>query len=207
MDERLDMYHAVMEMLAQLPHIEVMGRTRKTIVELGSDISVDTLLVRVGIEGLPSAATIHLLRIAHNPTLAHALDALQHGMSGYMGAEHLTVARLYGSLLTVAAGGVYLDRWVTNQLSNPTLLLQTMLPSAESASPLSDSDRELLRAIALGLNNKQIASKQNVTAKTIANRLSPLYRKIGASNRVEAAFYALQSGQVSILEVVHWRRE
>jgi DNA-binding NarL/FixJ family response regulator len=53
---------------------------------------------------------------------------------------------------------------------------------------------EVLRLLALGLPNKEIASRLVISPKTVSNHVEHIYAKIGASSRAAAALYAMQHG-------------
>jgi DNA-binding NarL/FixJ family response regulator len=61
---------------------------------------------------------------------------------------------------------------------------------------LSQRGKYLLAAVAKGRSNKQIAYDLKLSEQTVKIYLSQIYRKIGASDRVEAAFFALQNGLI-----------
>lgn len=56
-------------------------------------------------------------------------------------------------------------------------------------SPLSSIERQMLRYLALGWPNKQVAEQLGVQEKTIRNRLTPIYQKINVTNSEEAILY------------------
>jgi DNA-binding NarL/FixJ family response regulator len=64
----------------------------------------------------------------------------------------------------------------------------------QSACPLTPRQLEILRAVAEGQTNAEIASKLWLTEQTVKFHLSKIYRRLGVSNRTEASRYALLSG-------------
>ena len=76
-------------------------------------------------------------------------------------------------------------------------------PSFYAIAPMSDgelSGRELqvLRLVAEGLSNKEIASDLHISAHTVARHVTNIMRKLDASNRAQAAAKALRSGLLGI---------
>lgn len=69
--------------------------------------------------------------------------------------------------------------------------------TAAKSVGITDSELRVLRAIAEGLSNKQIAEKLVVTEQTVKFHLTNIYRKLDVSNRTEAARYAYQHGLAS----------
>jgi PAS domain S-box-containing protein len=68
--------------------------------------------------------------------------------------------------------------------------------------PLSALELTILRLVAQGLSNSDIGTELGVAEKTIGNRLTGVYNKLGVKNRVQAALYALRLGLASLDEGV-----
>lgn len=71
-------------------------------------------------------------------------------------------------------------------------------PDRAAATPGGLTDRELsiLRLVAEGLSNLDIASKLYVTEQTVKFHLSNIYRKLGVGNRTEATRFAYRNGMI-----------
>jgi DNA-binding NarL/FixJ family response regulator len=61
---------------------------------------------------------------------------------------------------------------------------------------LTEREDEILRLLAEGLTNKQIANQLHITVRTVKYHLDNLYSKLAVSSRTEAAIYALRRGIV-----------
>jgi DNA-binding CsgD family transcriptional regulator len=59
---------------------------------------------------------------------------------------------------------------------------------------LTQREVEVLRLVARGLTNKQIATELTISSKTVANHVERIYAKIGASSRARAGLFAMQHG-------------
>ena len=66
--------------------------------------------------------------------------------------------------------------------------------SAASAAGLTDREQTLLRALARGLSNRQISEELWITEQTVKNHLHNIFDKLGVSDRLELALYALGIG-------------
>jgi DNA-binding NarL/FixJ family response regulator len=61
---------------------------------------------------------------------------------------------------------------------------------------LTEREIEVLRLLARGLANKQIAYRLRVSEKTVRNHISNMYRKLGISDRTQAVLYAVRTGLI-----------
>jgi DNA-binding NarL/FixJ family response regulator len=66
--------------------------------------------------------------------------------------------------------------------------------------PLSPREMEILRLIARGLSNKEIAYKLGISPQTVKNHVTSILRKLGVSDRTQAAVYALRRGWIQLQE-------
>lgn len=122
---------------------------------------------------------------------SRALAAFAAGAAGYLRKDSITPDNLIAAVHCVATGGIYID----------PLVFQALLPTWQHSLPpetpdprlaeLNATDLDLLRRVALGQENQEIALQCNVTKKTVSNKLSMLFNKIGVNNRVEATHFAL----------------
>ncbi|MDT3395919.1 response regulator transcription factor [Streptomyces sp. B1866] len=66
-----------------------------------------------------------------------------------------------------------------------------MLPQSGKLTP---REVGILRLVACGMTNRRIARSLEISEKTVKNHLSGIYGKIGATDRTQAALYALRAG-------------
>ena len=69
-------------------------------------------------------------------------------------------------------------------------------PEPGSAGEISDREQDVLRLLALGYTNKEIARRLYLSVRTVETHRASLLRKLGASNRAELVAHALRSGLV-----------
>lgn len=67
-------------------------------------------------------------------------------------------------------------------------------PAVGSAAGITAREAEVLRLVAAGRSNREIAEELNISVNTVERHVNNVYTKIGASNRVEAASYAVRNG-------------
>ena len=69
-------------------------------------------------------------------------------------------------------------------------------PKAELPDPLSPRELEVMRLLAEGIENREIASRMALSEKTVRNHLSRIYQKLGVSNRMLAVLYCKEHGLI-----------
>ena len=123
------------------------------------------------------------------------------GAQGYLRKDMITDELLISAIFTVASGGVFVDPKTFALLKIGFLHDSPRLADEQQRLvELPPEERALLRYVALGYENEQIGQELQVAPKTISNRLSQLYLRLGVSNRVQAATFALRCGLVTLRE-------
>lgn len=122
-------------------------------------------------------------------------EALEQGASGYLLKDMETDA-IAQAILTVHSGGVVLPQDITAQiieeLKKTKVAVECNPP--EQLKQLTEREVDVLRAIGLGLNNKEIAEKLFITGGTVKNHVSNLISKLELRDRTQAAIYAVRYG-------------
>lgn len=124
-------------------------------------------------------------------------DALRAGASGFL-LKDVTAERLFDAVRVVTAGEALLAPAVTRRLIGELARLRPIsaeLPSAVLAG-LTARELEVLRLVAEGLSNQQIAARLMVTEETVKTHVSHTLRKLGLRDRAQAVITAYESGLV-----------
>jgi len=126
------------------------------------------------------------------------VEAMKLGCSGVL-LKDGPVALIEKSLQKVQAGEIWLDSNTTaaviRQFASPTDFPATHTngkPNRERAQ-LSQREREIIVLIAQGYKNKEIAEKMFITEQTVKNHLHNVFDKLGVSDRLELALYAIHN--------------
>jgi DNA-binding NarL/FixJ family response regulator len=86
--------------------------------------------------------------------------------------------------------------WTREELRRVTGALATPRLSANVEVPLTQRESEVLRQLALGLTNKEIAQALHISYETVKEHVQHILRKIGVSDRTQAAVWAVRKGLV-----------
>jgi DNA-binding NarL/FixJ family response regulator len=126
----------------------------------------------------------------------HVYDALDAGASGFL-LKDMAAERLFEAVRVVAAGEALLAPTVTRRLiSEVTRLRHRADPGPAPLPQLTARETEILRLIAEGLSNAEIAERLVVSAETIKTHVSRVLNKLGVRDRVQAVIAAYESGLV-----------
>lgn len=128
----------------------------------------------------------------------YVFDALQAGASGFV-LKDAPPEQLVAGIRVVAAGESLLAPSVTRRLIETFLSDPRRSPQPpEALSELTDRELEVLRLIARGLSNAEIAGALVVSATTVKTHVARVLSKLGLRDRVQAVVLAYESGVVTV---------
>jgi DNA-binding NarL/FixJ family response regulator len=123
------------------------------------------------------------------------LSGLKAGAKGYL-LKDVTLEQLVEAVETVAGGGSLVRPAVTQRLLAGLDRMQNSFASLDQPDPLTDREREILRLMAGGYSNKEIANSLNVAEGTVKNHVSNILSKLGVRDRTRAVLKAFELGLV-----------
>jgi DNA-binding NarL/FixJ family response regulator len=118
-------------------------------------------------------------------------QAIQAGASGYV-LKQVGNESLVNALGAVRRGEALLDPVVTQRVLKRVRESESDRQAA-AFRDLSDREMEVLAQVAEGKSNGDIATTLNLAEKTVRNHVSAILSKLGLSNRIEAATYAVRN--------------
>lgn len=140
-------------------------------------------------EAIPDSKVM-ILSTFDNPTYvarAHALGAKEYVLKGSSRDQ------LVDAIRAVAAGK---DSPRQGQMSRIAGQMATRNKQPDSEIPLTQRETQVLRHLALGLSNKEIAQSLEISIETVKEHVQHLLRKMGVNDRTQAAVWAVRKGLV-----------
>jgi DNA-binding NarL/FixJ family response regulator len=127
----------------------------------------------------------------------YVYEALCAGASGFL-LKDVTAERLFDAVRVVAAGEALLAPAITRRLISEFARLQPRpsTPSAEALPALTRRETQVLRLVAEGLSNHEIAAQLVVTEETVKTHVSRVLSKLGLRDRTQAVVAAYESGLI-----------
>jgi len=127
----------------------------------------------------------------------YVYDALCAGASGFL-LKDVTAERLFDAVRVVAAGDALLAPAITRRLISEFARLrpQPGAPSADALAALTPRETQVLRLVAAGRSNQEIAAQLIVTEETVKTHVSRVLSKLGLRDRTQAVVTAYESGLV-----------
>ena len=123
------------------------------------------------------------------------LAGIQAGAKGFL-LKDVALAELVNAVKTVAEGGSVVKPAVTQRLLKGLENLQTDFYSLDRPDPLTERETEILRLMAGGYSNKEIANSLGVAEGTVKNHVSNILSKMGVRDRTRAVLKAFELGQI-----------
>jgi DNA-binding NarL/FixJ family response regulator len=127
----------------------------------------------------------------------YVFDALRAGASGFL-LKDVTAERLFEAVRVVAAGEALLAPAVTRRLNSEFARIRPPAAATPPASlaALTPRETEVLRLVAEGLSNPEVARRLVVTEETVKTHVSRVLGKLGLRDRTQAVVAAYESGLV-----------
>lgn len=127
---------------------------------------------------------------------AYVTGLLSAGATGYVLKDE-ALDTLVTAIRAIARGELWLSQHIAGRLAR-----KAIAPArAAAAEPLTPREREVLRLLALGLSNHEIAGKLFIAKRTVQNHVSNIYGKLDLDSRAEAVLYAIRYEIVDVKEV------
>jgi two-component system, NarL family, response regulator NreC len=186
------------------PGMEVIGEAEngQTAVELSQKLMPDIILMDVSMpdmNGLKATEkirqecpSIKVLALTRHNDQGYLHEIMRAGAAGYVLKQN-TAAELIRAMQAVATGGNYLDPAIAGKIIGRYLGGQTK-SNADTQGDLSPREAEVLRLIAWGYSNKEIATRLDISIKTVEAHKANSSRKLGLQSRIDIVRFAFLQG-------------
>ena len=196
-------FKAVLEATGNI-HVVAEAANGEEAVAAANEHAPDVVLMDIrmpGMDGIEATRRLPRQRVLILTTFGldeYIIDALRAGASGFL-LKDAPTQEVIQAVRAVAAGDAVLAPAVTRQLLDQ---VARRLPAATSRSPaalaeLTDRERQVLRMLAAGLSNAEIAHALVLSEATVKTHVSNLLGKLGLRDRVQAVIYAYESGLIA----------
>lgn len=189
--------------LESFPDLQVVGiassgeELLERIGEWRPQIVLQDLLLPGGIDGIETirricerAPAVKVIALTASTDEARMMGALRAGAAGYV-RKDADPEVLLASVRAVARGKTYIDPSAAAQIAH----------AAIAADDLTPREREVLRQVAFGRSNKEIADALAIGDETVKSHIGNVYAKLHVENRAQAIVQALKRGVVSLEEL------
>ena len=205
-----DDHRMIREGLKQLlemdPGIEVVGEAGDgyECLNLANKTKPNIVLLDLNMPNLDGLQVLNIMKqqkmmckviilTIHNE-VDYLIKALDNGCDGYV-LKDSDFDTLKRAIFSVYSGDTYIEPSLV-PLLNSSLAERDVLK--EKVSDLTKRELEVLKMIASGAFNKEIALTLNISERTVKNHVSNIFKKIGVSDRTQAAVFAIKNNIISI---------
>ena len=187
-------------------HVVAEAATGDAALQHVRDLAPDVVVMDLNLPGISGveatreitalAPRTRVLVLTISADSVDIVDAVMAGACGYL-LKDSSIQQLVAGIRAAAAG----ESLISPQIAAKVLqLLRSQAPQSQRRetvrADLSDRELEVLKLIAIGKDNAEIAKELFISPKTVKNHISNILMKLQIENRIQAAVYAVRSGIV-----------
>jgi DNA-binding NarL/FixJ family response regulator len=208
-DDHKMICEALSMLLEKEPDLEVVAVAYdfETALQSASETNPDVIVISMHILesfGFEASRQIigiiprcRVIALAENTDRRYIAEAFKAGVRGYI-LKVSSIVELVEAILSVAGNNGFLDPKISDALLYEHGEDTSTSPSVNGQKLLSEREKEVLRLMAEGKNNHEIAAALDIKAKTIESHRRHISRKLGMSNIAELTRYAIREGISSL---------
>jgi DNA-binding NarL/FixJ family response regulator len=195
--------HGLLQVLQTAPDIEVVGEARDALsaIELAAEWLPDVVLMDVrmpGMNGIEAARriraaqpSVRILMLTESEEEDDLYGAVRAGATGYL-LKEVAIDEIADAIRAVAGGQALVSPMMTTKLLSEFNALSRRVEEEHDGRRLTPRELEVLRLLARGLSNKDIATELVIAENTVRNHVRNILEKLEVRSRVEAAMYAVR---------------
>jgi DNA-binding NarL/FixJ family response regulator len=202
-DDHATVRHGLKLMIDAEPDMTVVGEANdgNEVLREVADLKPDVVVMDISMPGMNGLAATRVLRQTHPQVVivtltrhadeAYLQELLRAGVSGYV-LKRSAPTELLHAIRRTAAGGQYLDSTLTAHATAG--LIGDERGARRAAGRLTEREAAVLRLIASGYSNKEIATQLELSVKTIEAHKANAMRKLDLTGRIDIVKYAILQG-------------
>jgi DNA-binding NarL/FixJ family response regulator len=202
-DDHVTVRHGLKLLIDTQPDMKVISEASdgKAAMQNALALKPDVIVMDISMPGMNGLAATRALKamkpdavivtLTRHGDDAYLQELLRAGASGYV-LKRSAPTELLHAIRRTAAGGQYLDSTLTARLTAG--LIGGERGAKKPASALTDREAAVLRLIASGYSNKEIAAQLAVSVKTVEAHKANAMRKLALNSRIDIVKYALLQG-------------
>ena len=202
-DDHVTVRHGLKLLIDSQPDMEVISEASdgNSAVQRAVALKPDVIVMDISMPGMnglvatrtlkqlqPGAAIVTLTRHADD---AYLQELLRAGVSAYV-LKQSAPTELLQAIRAAAAGGQYLDSALTARVT--AAFVGTPGKRVSRSATVSERESDVLRLIASGYSNKEIAGRLSLSVKTVEAHKANAMRKLGLTGRIDIVKYAALQG-------------
>jgi DNA-binding NarL/FixJ family response regulator len=203
-----DLFRTGLRNLLEEQGVRVVGEASagSEAIRLVRELAPEVIVMDLNMPGMTGVeATRHIMSVAPLSRVVvltisdqdgDVMDAIFAGACGYL-LKDASIQELIRGIRAAALGESLISPHVASKVLQHVRAVSSAPELAEAIrSELSDREIEVLKLIANGKDNAQIAGELHISPKTVKNHISNILMKLQIENRIQAAVYAVRSGIV-----------
>jgi two-component system response regulator NreC len=198
----------IKSLLALTEDIEVVGEASdgREAIDKARKLKPDVILMDIAMPGLGGLeATLELKReaprsrvlvLTQYDDIEYIRRFLKIGIAGYV-LKRMLGSELASAIRSAARGGLVLDPQVAAEAMQP-VAKERGAGGEDLYELLTDREKQVLRLVALGESNKEVADALGISVKTAMSHREHLMEKLGLRNRTDLIKFAIKKGVIQI---------
>jgi two-component system NarL family response regulator len=208
-DDHALLREGLVRILSLEPNIKVVGEAENgaQVIDLARTREADIILMDINmphVNGITATKVIKsekpgigIIALTIHDQEEYLFELIRSGVSGYV-LKDVRPNELVNTIRCVAAGQSFIPPNLTFKVFQELNRLAEQNEQPLDHIGLTERELEVLREVAQGLSNKDIASKLFISEKTVKNHLSSIFQKLEVNDRTQAALFAIKHKVVKV---------